>query len=62
MSTHEALTIVGCLSGFVAGIQVGIFLWHRKVQFWRIKWIEMEHTLARLQQREPKHIDSVKEP
>ncbi len=45
-------------------IAVGYFclggLWQlRKVRYWRIKWIEMEHDLARLQNREPRHISEV---
>jgi hypothetical protein len=35
-------------------------LWFsRKVLFWRIKWIELEHDLARAQGREPRDISEV---
>jgi hypothetical protein len=34
------------------------FLWGvRKVKFWRIEWIKLEHDLARAQKRDPRDID-----
>jgi hypothetical protein len=36
------------------------FLWGaRGVKFWRIKWIRLEHDLAREQGREPRNISEV---
>ncbi len=48
--------MMACLSAgyFCAGVA----FMQRKVLYWRIKWIEMEHTLARLEGREPRDINT----
>ena len=45
---------------FIGGFGVGCLWVCRETGFWRVKWIEMEHDLARLQKREPKNIEEIK--
>jgi hypothetical protein len=53
-----ALIFIGT---FIGGACVG-YLWTTpKISFWRIKWIEMEHKLAHLENRKPRNIEEVKE-
>ena len=38
---------------------LGYLLGNRKVLYWRIKWIETEHDLARVQGRKPRNIADI---
>lgn len=38
----------------------GIVIRQSRVLYWRIKWIELEHQLARREGREPRNISTVK--
>jgi hypothetical protein len=61
MSGAEAVPIVvfGVVVFLVAagGFCVGYHLRSKEVLKWRVKWIIHEHTLARLQDRDPMNID-----
>lgn len=49
------LMLLSCAGFFCLG-----GLWQaRKVEEWRIRWIKMEHELARLQNRKPRDISEV---
>ena len=39
---------------------LGALFMSRRVLFWRIKWIELEHDLARAQGRAPRKIDAMR--
>ena len=41
----------------IGGVCIGYEYGQREVLLWRIRWIEMEHDLARLENRMPKSID-----
>lgn len=44
---------------FFAGVLLTSMYFIRKIGDWRIRWIEMEHDLAKLENREPRNIDSI---
>jgi hypothetical protein len=52
---YTILALMNAIGFFSLGYLWGI----RRVSFWRLKWVEMEHDLARLQQRYPRHIELV---
>ncbi len=52
---HIVMLLVVAIGFFCLG---GLWL-SRKVAFWRIKWIELEHDFARLQGRKPRNISEV---
>ena len=56
---HELFVFVFIVLTFISGCCLGAMFCLRKVGFWRIKWIEMEHDLARLQGRKPRNISEV---
>ena len=43
-----------CCLGFIIG--------QRRVQYWRTKWIELEHDCARAEGRKPRNIDDIENP
>ena len=53
------ITVCFVLLLSVAGTCVATTLyWLNKITSWRIRWIELEHDLARAQGREPRDIDN----
>ena len=63
MDEQTIISIVMVLVG-IGGFCLGAMLQLKKVLFWRIEWIKLEHELARTQGREPRDINEVfkKEP
>lgn len=57
---NEWQIALGFIGVFIGGIGVGYLWGYRPILFWRIKWIEMEHDLAKLQKREPRNIEEIK--
>lgn len=55
----ELYYLAALLLASVGFFCLGVALQQRRVLYWRVKWIEMEHDLARLQGREPRDIKSV---
>jgi hypothetical protein len=53
---QELLICVVLVMGAVGAFCVGGLWGMRRVMFWRIKWIELEHDLARLQNRKPRDV------
>ena len=54
--TYIAMLLATAVGYFCAGR-----LWEsRRLLFWRLQWIELEHRLATLEHREPRDIESVK--
>lgn len=51
---HIFITALTAIGFFLMGAALQI----QRITYWRIKWIEMEHILARLQNREPRDISS----
>jgi hypothetical protein len=56
MNVLVLIWIVMACTGFFC---VGYLFGQRKVLYWRIKWIEMEHDLAREQGRSPRSISEI---
>jgi len=52
----EVLTVVLILIGFAA---VYSLFWIRLINAWRIRWIYLEHQLAKLENRNPRNISDV---
>lgn len=44
---------------FIGGGALASLFWLYRVEVWRIRWIEMEHDLARALKREPRDIESL---
>ncbi len=53
----EAMMILVVILAAIGFFGVGMLWKSREVLRWRVRWIEMEHDLARLQGREPRTID-----
>lgn len=52
---HIVVLLLSAVGFFCAGTALQL----RRVLYWRIKWIEMEHDLARQLGREPRDISAV---
>ena len=51
-----SILLVGTSVGWFC---VGYIVQLRQTHYWRVRWIEKEHDLARLQHREPQDIETV---
>ncbi len=44
---------------YISGGLMASLYWVKKIVIWRIRWIELEHDLARVTGREPRDIESL---
>lgn len=42
---------------FLSGVILTTLYFFRKIEMWRIRWIEVEHDLAKAEHRSPRDID-----
>lgn len=59
--TTTIVQFMSTAAGAFAGFSLGYAICYKRVLFWRLKWIDMEHTLAPFQGREPRKISEIKE-
>lgn len=52
------MEILFLVIGFVSGGLIASLFWETRDSIWRIRWIEMEHDLARAVGREPRDINT----
>ena len=53
------LTILTIIGATFTGFSIGYTMRHIRELFWRLQWIDMEHRLARFENREPREISFV---
>lgn len=56
----ENLAYYGCIAlAFISGVLLTLMFCVKKISIWKIRWIELEHDLARLQNRKPRGINEL---
>jgi hypothetical protein len=56
---HEYICIITAVAGFVTGLLLPIVVLWNRILVWQLRWIKMEHNLAKAENRQPRDIDAV---
>lgn len=59
MNTDDLLCVELIILSFISGCMIAALMLLNRVAVWRLRWIELEHDLARETGRAPRNIDSI---